>query len=422
MFNTFKLNRSSLNSAIGRRGAWQRTFAWTGDRPTLSAGVVVATVTTSLLLQACAKEIPPPSRTFDSSIAYFETVNRSADKVDPSVIFVLMGQYLNANQQVRGMAYYSKYMKDNDSRLSGPSRALYLSAMALLRASHAQRIPLLDRTGWVRETVAMLEEAKRLSRNRIFLVRWIAGVVYARLPSSFGKEQAALVELNWSLENMSKAPHAGWAREVNFHLALVHRNRDEAGRARAYLAKSRYSSFDRPITTTTLYAVNAREGLRFYPRRIREVVPGRVFAVSGFEFTEYYFIISSDGKELIAIDAGARPDSAEAVIQALKQRVPGLPPLTTVFVTHAHWDHIGGQRAFRRIYPNVRFVIRNNYQDELKRSINAPGVYGIFLAAHSRLPMWRILSPNSLCGPDARCGWVKAQADYDHHPLCGQCP
>lgn len=326
MYKICGLKKLNLSSTIRGRAAWQWIAGKAGDGPTHSAGVVVAVVLSSLMLQACAKEIPPPSRTFDSLIAYFETVNRSAGKVDPQVIFVLMGQYLNANQQLRGMAYYSKYLRDNDSRLSGPYRALYLSALALLRASHAQRIPLLDRTGWVRETIAMLEEAKRLSANRIFLVRWIAGVVYARIPSSFGKEEAALVELNWSLENLSKAPHGGWARELYFHLALVHRNRDQADQAQAYLRKSRYSGFDRPITTITPYAVSAREGLRFRPPRIREVVPGRVFAISGFDFTEYYFIISGDGKELIAIDSGARPDSAQAVIEALKRRVPNLPP------------------------------------------------------------------------------------------------
>ena len=44
---------------------------------------------------------------------------------------------------------------------------------------------------------------------------------------------------------------------------------------------------------------------------------------------------------------------------------PGLPPLTTVFVTHAHWDHVGGQRYFRSLKPAPRFVGRGNYADEL---------------------------------------------------------
>ena len=40
--------------------------------------------------------------------------------------------------------------------------------------------------------------------------------------------------------------------------------------------------------------------------------------LSGFEFTEYYFIVSADRRELIAIDAGTRPDSARAAHEALQ--------------------------------------------------------------------------------------------------------
>ena len=90
-----------------------------------------------------------------------------------------------------------------------------------------------------------------------------------------------------------------------------------------------------------------------------------MFVLSGFEFTEYYFIVSANRQELIGIDAGTRADSARDAYEALRARVPGLPPLTTVFVTHAHWDHVGGQRYFRSLNPAVRFVGRSNYADEL---------------------------------------------------------
>jgi hypothetical protein len=47
-----------------------------------------------------------------------------------------------------------------------------------------------------------------------------------------------------------------------------------------------------------------RAGHAFAPRRIAEIVPGRVYVLSGFEFTEYYFVVSDDGRQLIGIDAG----------------------------------------------------------------------------------------------------------------------
>jgi glyoxylase-like metal-dependent hydrolase (beta-lactamase superfamily II) len=90
--------------------------------------------------------------------------------------------------------------------------------------------------------------------------------------------------------------------------------------------------------------------------------------------TEYYFVVSEDGRELISIDAGTRPDFARAAYEALRARAPGLPELTTVFITHSHWDHIGGHAYFRSLNPNLRFYARTNYQEELAREFNAPGI------------------------------------------------
>ncbi len=36
--------------------------------------------------------------------------------------------------------------------------------------------------------------------------------------------------------------------------------------------------------------------------RISEIVPGRVNALTGFEFTEYYFVVSDKRRQLIGID------------------------------------------------------------------------------------------------------------------------
>jgi glyoxylase-like metal-dependent hydrolase (beta-lactamase superfamily II) len=101
-------------------------------------------------------------------------------------------------------------------------------------------------------------------------------------------------------------------------------------------------------------------------------VPGKVYALSGFEFTEYYFVVSEDRRELIGIDAGTRPDSARAAYEALRAHAPGLPPLTTILVTHAHWDHVGGHRYFRALDPRPKFYARANYRDELARGLAAP--------------------------------------------------
>ena len=79
---------------------------------------------------------------------------------------------------------------------------------------------------------------------------------------------------------------------------------------------------------------------------------------------------------MISIDAGTRPDSAKEAYEALRAHAPGLPELTTVFITHSHWDHIGGHAFFRTLNPNLRFYARNNYNEELSKELNAPGNLG----------------------------------------------
>ena len=101
-----------------------------------------------------------------------------------------------------------------------------------------------------------------------------------------------------------------------------------------------------------------------------------MYALSGYEFTEYYFVVSDDGRELIGIDAGTRPDSAKAAYEALRAYAPQLPELTTVLITHAHWDHVGGHKYFRSLNPRLKFYARENYQKELSIALNAPGPIG----------------------------------------------
>ncbi len=216
------------------------------------------------------------------------------------------------------------------------------------------------------ETIEMLENARTLTNNDSFLVRWMTGVVYAQLPDRFNKADAAMADLKWCVDHSSKAPHAGWLREVFYHLAVLYNRTNDQKQAQAYLQLGGYDSFDKRITLTTPFAVNATKGHTFYPKRLREIVPGKIFNLSGFEFTEYYFVVSKDGKELISIDAGTRPDSAQAAYEFLRDRFPDLPPLTTVFVTHAHWDHVGGHRYFRQLGPQVKFYARDNYRKELE--------------------------------------------------------
>lgn len=325
-----------------------------------------------VMMQGCSDSHDSPSQTYHSELEYLKVINGAGPARDPRIIFLFMSQFMNANQNEEGIKFFSSFLEKHETQLPPVQKALYLSALGLLRASHANRVALLKRIGWVDETIAMLETAKQLSGNQIFVVRWIAGIVYARLPGRFDITEAALEELQWCLENLSKAPNFGWMREVYFHIGLAHHKLDDEEQAAKFLKMSGYDNFEKEITLIIPFSVNSETGFTFSPMHLKEIIPNQIFALSGFEFTDYYFIISENRKELIAIDAGTTPATAQKAYEFLKNRFPNLPDLTTVFVTHSHWDHIGGHRFFRELNPNIKFYARENYGKELARSLNVP--------------------------------------------------
>jgi glyoxylase-like metal-dependent hydrolase (beta-lactamase superfamily II) len=323
-------------------------------------------IAASLLGSGCTPASTAPYKTYHPELEYLKSLHQTGPVSDPQIVTTLMLQFMNANQLQPGIAFFESLLQKQKAQLSSEQEALYVVALGVLRASYANQVPLWRRIAWVSETIDMLENARTLTHNDSFLVRWMTGVVYAQLPDRFNKTDAAFADLKWCVDNVSKAPHSGWLREVFYHLAVLYNRTHDQKQAQAYLQLSGYDSFDKPIMLTTPYAVNATKGHTFYPKRLREIAPGKIFNLSGFEFTEYYFVVSEDGKELISIDAGTRPDSAQAAYEFLRNRFPDLPPLTTVLVTHAHWDHIGGHRYFRQLGSQVKFYARDNYRKELE--------------------------------------------------------
>jgi glyoxylase-like metal-dependent hydrolase (beta-lactamase superfamily II) len=309
-------------------------------------------------------------------LEYFKAANSVVPPRDPQLLFLLMAQYSNANRQGEGAEFFSARLKEFGPSLSDAQKALYLSAIGLLRAQNASSVSLLHRVGYVKDAIAMLDQAKQLSGGKIFVVNWIAGVVRTELPSVFHQRQAAEAELAWCVQNADKAPHPGWLREVYYHQGKLALADEQQAKAKDLLHRSGYKDFDRPINLTTPFSEEAASGHAFAARRIAEVVPGRVYVLSGFEFTEYYFVVSDDGKQLFGIDAGTRPDSAKAAYEALRAYAPGLPELTTIFITHAHWDHVGGHSYFRNLNPHPRFYSRANYHDEIARELSGPAIFG----------------------------------------------
>jgi len=312
-----------------------------------------AAVLATLALAADAPRAPLTDR---PELEYLKYVNRAAPPADPQLVVLLMGQFANAGRAREGAEFFAGLTQRFAPQLDDGRKALYLSVTALLRAQAAPEVPITRRIGWVKDTVAMLDQAHELTHGEVFVVRWMSGVVRAQLPGFFGQRDRAAQDLRWCLEHAERAPQPGWLAEVRYQLDALERGEKPT----------------KPITLVTPFAEDPENGHTFSARRIAEVVPGRVYVLSGYEFTEYYFVVSDDARELIAIDAGTRPDSAKAAYEALRAAHPTLPPLTTVLITHAHWDHIGGHRYFESLQPRPRFVARADYAEQLANDLKGP--------------------------------------------------
>jgi glyoxylase-like metal-dependent hydrolase (beta-lactamase superfamily II) len=316
------------------------------------------------------------SKLHTPELEYLKTVNSVAPPKDPELMFILMSEFANSNLQDEGADFFSARLREFRPQLTPVQKSLYLGIIGLLRAQNASRVRLLNRYRYVKDTIALLDQAKQVSGGQVFVVNWMAGIVHSELPSFFRQRKAAEDELAWCVEHADKAPHSAWLREVYYHLGKLALKDGDTTKANEYLRRSGYPDFDHPITLATPFSEDRVSGHAFAPRRIVEVVPGRVYTLTGFEFTEYYFVVSKDRHQLISIDAGTRPDFAKGAYEALQAYAPGLPPLTTVFITHAHWDHVGGHSYFRGLNPHPKFYGRGNYQEEFEKEFNGPDTFG----------------------------------------------
>src|SRR5215468_2090332 len=240
----------------------------------------------------------PSAKAHTPELEYLKSVNSVAPPKDPELLFILMGQFANLNLQEEGEEFFSSRLREFEPQLTPVQKSLYLGISGLLRAQNASSVSLLKRYGYVKDTIATIDQAKQVSGGEVFVVNWIAGIVHTELPGLFHQGDAARQELSWCEEHADKAPHPAWLREVYYHLGKLALNDGNAAKAQEYLRRSGYSDFDHPITLATPFSEEGAAGHAFARRRIAEIVPGRVYALTGFEFTEYYFVVSGDQRQL----------------------------------------------------------------------------------------------------------------------------
>jgi len=315
-------------------------------------------------------------RSFHADVAFYETVLSYGPIADARAILLLTNAYIAANQQEYGISFLERLLKRYRNKMTDDVRAVHLSAYALLRATYAERVSILGRIMWVLDTFDLLEEAANLSENDP-IVHWAAALIYAQVPGFFGKRDEAKAELLWLVEHPELEPTSGFYRDAYRYLAKLYAEDGEPKLANHYRTKSGYEDYEPETLFMGWFATTKEKGLRFAPTPwIEEIVPERVFAVRGFGFSDLHFIVSHDGRELVSIDAGTQPYSMEGGYDFLRDRYPQLPPLTTVFVTHAHWDHVSGYTYVKSLDADIAFYGRGNYRGTVERALRKPTYSG----------------------------------------------
>src|SRR5215813_9002442 len=190
----------------------------------------------------------PVAKLRNPDLEYLKAVNSTAPPKDPELMFILMTEFANSNLQTEGADFFSARLREFAPQLTPVQKSLYLGIIGLLRAQNASSVALLRRYGYVKDTIATLDQAKQLSGGQVFVVNWISGIVHTKLPGYFQERKAAQQELTWCLEHPDKAPHPAWLREVYYHLGKLALDEGDMTKAQEYLRSSGYPDFEHPIT------------------------------------------------------------------------------------------------------------------------------------------------------------------------------
>lgn len=88
-----------------------------------------------------------------------------------------------------------------------------------------------------------------------------------------------------------------------------------------------------------------------------------------------YMLLDEDSGEAVFVDPGAEGDRLVAAVTAAGAR------LTEIWLTHAHFDHVGGVAALRRAWPEA--VVRLHPADESLYSgaVRSAAMFGLTLEA-----------------------------------------
>ena len=319
------------------------------------------------LTLACGAEAPAPPRLEpDSDLASLQRAARWPNR-EPSTLTTLAALYSSTGHDSDGYAFFSELVE------AEPENGTLLAVRAMMRAQMAGQIELTSRVAWVETAIAELDRAVELDPN---LPRYLRAIVFSNLPARFETARRAAEEI----EDFIDDPGFFLATDVvptTTRDSLVRQAYQALGRARDVLGETeqadrawamaggRPDDPDAPLLVTG-FSVNATDGFRFVAPELVPVAPD-VHVARGYDFADIAFVQTSEG--VVVIDAGTSEANAARALADYRREVTDAP-IHTVFVTHAHWDHIGGLAAVRE--PGTRVVAQTRFAAELAR-VNAAG-------------------------------------------------
>ena len=311
----------------------------------------------------------------------------------PRAAFLLAGQLMAARRDRDGFDYF------HERAAARPDQPLFTSLEGLFQARAARTRPLAERIGQVQEAIAKLDRAVELSPG---LTTYFRGLVL----SDAGQAEAAVRDLEWVVANAGMFP-VGLQRGVHRSLARSYAALGREEEAREALRRSGQASADGPVLVADWW-MTARDGFHFTSPRLVEMAPN-VHVAQGYDFADFAFVVTGSG--IVAIDAGTVPANVEAALGALRRITS--QPITTVILTHAHWDHIGGLEAL--LGPGVEVIAQANFPDELRLANSRPlpwtGFFGTEAARHFEAVPDRLVS--------ARETLTVGGVEFVLHPVSG---
>jgi glyoxylase-like metal-dependent hydrolase (beta-lactamase superfamily II) len=317
-----------------------------------------------LIALGCAHSPPPPSLTRNLDLEALEAAVRLKN---PSAVTVvaLANQYLASGRNADGHAYFC------ERATQVPDRPVFGALCGVFQARMAPTVPLLQRTGWVKDAMSKLDQAAASDG----LSRYLRGLVSAELPESFGRAKQATEDLEWTLAHPKQFPR-GIRRAAYLGLSHAYRTLGNGEASQQALAHAGGPPESSALSLQTDFSVNPRDGFRFTPRELKEVAPG-IHVAHGYDFAEIAFITTRD--QVVAIDAGTSVANARAALEAFRKVSD--KPIRTVIVTHAHWDHIGGLPAF--VGPDTQVIAQSHFPEELEIANGARIPFRYFFGEHT---------------------------------------